>query len=417
MLGVTPGLVGFVGSDGGKFGPIAWPDFSDVFDFVGRTYRKSGVTYPDLASVPGWSFSRALAGYAETVAGGLTLFGSDVPRITDKGFLAERASTNLLLRSQEFDNAGAWSKSAQGTGVAPTVVANAATAPDGTNTADVITFNCVGTASSDRSRINQLITYAVSGGVVQFSVWLRVASGTQVLEITTFATGTSPTTPALTVTVTTTWQRFVVQTTQGTGSPTTMTLEFRARGNISGGAAFDVQAWGAQNEEGATATSYIPTTTAAVTRPADIAAVTGASVATPHTLYAAYSLSSVSGAAQRLFQVDDGTANNVSALYNIGASERLFIVSGGAGQADFGIAQGVANTSYRLAGRVDTDNANCALNGTLGVADTSVTLPTGQNVFRLGSNETPGAFANGYLRTVGLIPRALSDAELQTLAA
>src|SRR5690606_5381998 len=48
-----------------------------------------------------------------------------------RGLLVEEQRTNLLLRSQEFDNAS-WSK------VSSSVSANAAVAPDGTLTADKI---------------------------------------------------------------------------------------------------------------------------------------------------------------------------------------------------------------------------------------------------------------------------------------
>ena len=95
---------------------------------VAADYLTREARYYALASVPGWTFSRASTGYALNNAGQLVAFASGAPRITDRGFLAEGARTNLCLQSQTFDNAS-W------TATRAAVTANAATAPDGTLTA------------------------------------------------------------------------------------------------------------------------------------------------------------------------------------------------------------------------------------------------------------------------------------------
>jgi hypothetical protein len=83
--------------------------------------------------------------YAETRGGQLLTFGANEPRVTDKGLLVEEAGSNLLLRSQEFDNA-AWTRPNS------TVTADAAIAPDGTLTADLLTattaFSSVNTTAA-----------------------------------------------------------------------------------------------------------------------------------------------------------------------------------------------------------------------------------------------------------------------------
>ncbi len=78
------------------------------------------------------SCSRASDGYAETVGGLLLAFGPSVLRRTDRGLLVEAARTNLTIRSQALDHA-AWLK----TNVS--VAANAAIAPDGNQTAEIVT--------------------------------------------------------------------------------------------------------------------------------------------------------------------------------------------------------------------------------------------------------------------------------------
>ena len=64
----------------------------------------------------------------------------DPVTLQPKGFLVEEARTNLLLRSEEFDNAN-WTKSRA------TVTANAATAPDGTSNADKLVEDSTASAT------------------------------------------------------------------------------------------------------------------------------------------------------------------------------------------------------------------------------------------------------------------------------
>jgi len=82
---------------------------------------------------------------------------------------------NLLTFSEQFDNA-AWQKVGLGTGSAPVVTANAATAPDGTTTADQIVFNRgAGNAVGDQSYIVQTPTL-ISATYTQY-IWLKAATG------------------------------------------------------------------------------------------------------------------------------------------------------------------------------------------------------------------------------------------------
>jgi len=67
-------------------------------DFACGYYEQSSIANI-LASIPGYSFSRASTKYARTSGGVWTQFASGVPAITDKGYLAEGARTNLFLNS------------------------------------------------------------------------------------------------------------------------------------------------------------------------------------------------------------------------------------------------------------------------------------------------------------------------------
>jgi hypothetical protein len=89
------------------------------------------------------------------------------------GYYSQRAATNLLLRSEEFDNAY-WTNAASGTGINPARTANVAIAPDGTQTADRVFFDQG--AGVARATFQQFIGSANISTTVQSytgSIWLK----------------------------------------------------------------------------------------------------------------------------------------------------------------------------------------------------------------------------------------------------
>jgi hypothetical protein len=168
------------------------------------------------------------------------------------GLLVEEARTNLTTYSEDFANA-AWSLFGTASRSANTV-----TAPDGNMTADTVTLPI-------SSGIYQFISASAST-TYTFSVWIRTPSTSQNVNIvlnTNLGDATQ-----LTVTATTTWQRFSVTKTTIVGT-TTLTSQL----STGGGNTFYV--WGAQTEQGSFPTSYIPTVASTRTRSADNASITG----------------------------------------------------------------------------------------------------------------------------------------------
>ena len=212
------------------------------------------------------------------------------------GLLVEESRTNLLAYSEEFDNAD-WRKARA------SVTANAAVAPDGNTTADkFIEDSTTGTHLLFIG--DELISEITVGNQYTYTFYAKAAERTriQVLNInssTTFgfisnvifdlSNGT-----VVSVTNADGWDSFSI-TDAGNGwyriQLTTIavvvtntfsgSVNFMRTGLVTtstsylGDGSSGVYIWGAQLEVGAFPTSYIPTTTATVTRAADVVKMTG----------------------------------------------------------------------------------------------------------------------------------------------
>lgn len=164
-------------------------------------------------------------------------FYSDKGFVRSSGLLVELAATNLLLYSSDMTQAE-WAKTNG------TVSSNDATAPDGTATADSFT------ATAANATILQAQT--ITSAVKTFSIFLKRKTGTGSVSLT--IDGGSTYTEVFLSTAN--WKRF--QITQTLANPS-VGIKISTSGDA-------VYAWGAQNETMNFMTSYIPTTTAAVTR-------------------------------------------------------------------------------------------------------------------------------------------------------
>lgn len=87
----------------------AQPPFADhllALDFRNRRYRQAPLSTGDLGTLAGYSYSRSGAKLELGSGGSLASFAANVPGIVpDIGYWSRAGLTNLLLRSQEFDNA------------------------------------------------------------------------------------------------------------------------------------------------------------------------------------------------------------------------------------------------------------------------------------------------------------------------
>ena len=142
------------------------------WDFTTNRALFSGVDVGALASTPGWSFTRATVGTAETVAGEIIQFSSGQLRRTDRGVLIEGARTNLFLNSATGATQGvvvtavAHTLSFRGTGTITLSGASTAGPLVGTGVNDRVTLTFTPSAAT--------LTLTVSGSVT--NVQLEVGS-------------------------------------------------------------------------------------------------------------------------------------------------------------------------------------------------------------------------------------------------
>jgi hypothetical protein len=147
-------------------------------------------------------------------------------------------------------------------------------------------------------------------------------------------------------------------------------------------------------EQGAFATTYIPTTTVAVPRLADRASVAlsdiGFDAAGGSILIEGRAYYNTSGSVfPRVFQIDDGTLNN---RLTVSLSEATGVMS--YGLAIGGVNQGSVTRPYtsgdyfKAGLRYEGDNCVLSLGGSNGVVDTSVTLPSGLTTVNWQTNQS-----------------------------
>jgi hypothetical protein len=325
---------------------------------------------------------------------------------------------------------------------------SAGTAPDGTVTAVKIEETAVNNEHINR----QLVAGLVSGNVYTVSFFAKAAERTcgriRILDAVTGTVGylvnfdlaTATTTSAVIGAGTVSnsfctpvgngWFRVGVS---GSLNQTSALFDVYTLTSIGGAATYLGTAgsgylmWGAQFETTSAAgaapfsTSFIPTTTTALTRSADVATVNTLSPwfnATTGTLFT--ESQQLPGQTALVFPriagIDDGTTNN--AILNLWRSDtsRLYgaVRVGAVDQADVGTT-GITQTNVNKLGLAyATNDFAASVNGGTPSTDALGTVPSGLTTLRIGKSSGTD-FLNGYLRRVTYYPRRLTNAELQQI--
>ena len=358
------------------------------------------------------------------------------------GLLVEEQRTNLITSSEDI--AGYFTEQNS------TPTSNATTAPDGTTTADLIVSN---STLATHTSFNTSLTFAAST-TYSYSIFVK-PSGYTWLQLL-FTSGFNNLTAWVNFNLTGAgsfgftgggelskkieaypngWYRCTITATSGSslfgGGPAYLILDSdrNARdANYAGNNTSGAYLWGAQLEAGSFPTSYIPTTTAAATRSADVASITGTNFSSWYrqdegTVFAETQLpagTAVNTSSRSIIDATDGSTNNRVSLRAIASgatADQLTVRSGAATVAQFGsTGTTVSSLARKIAAvyRLD-DYASWATGAVTAATDTSGALPVGVNQITVGSAVGGNEFMSGTIRRLTYWPARLANSILQQI--
>lgn len=395
-----------------------------VLNFTSQAYsmNEAGKALTDLVTL-----TRASEGGRFNAAGVYETVGVDQPRfdydpitLAAKGLLIEESRTNLVTHSSDYST---WTNA--GSGGTPLVITPAAIeGPRGANTLTKLARGALGIRY-----LHKVVTAPVGSTVTVTQVAKAGALGTVLsmrlssvlyanradaafnLVDGTFGSVASGDITGVTASMTSLGNgEWRCTLTAKSGAVEWASLQIAPNSIMDGvdsspSVLHDIYVDMTQVEEGAFATSYIPTEAAQVTRAADVVEVN--TLAPWH-----------NAAAGTLF-VDAQALVSRDAVYaQLGtADDRIGIVratttrgsirTGGVDQASLNVT---STTNVKAAITYAANDAALCVNGAAALTDTSVTLPT---VAQLAI----GTGLHGYIRNVVYYPRRLTNTDLQALTA
>ena len=351
-----------------------------------------------------------------------------------KGLLIEEARTNLLTYSEQFDKAE-WSKTRA------VIIPNAAVAPDGTMTADKLIED---STTTNTHKADQPATFGT--GALCFSVRAKAGErsklqlyATDLVSSICYASfdlangvvlgsafqGAWSSGSASIRDIGNGWYECVLAATTSQGTvkrPEIRILNDAGIETYTGDGVSGLYLWGAQLEAGSFPTSYIPTTSAAATRSADIAQMTGANFSSWYrqdegTFVAEWLLGSDINSTNVYCASDGTTANEVRLRYS--ASETTSdsaVVKSSAIQAVLSTsAQQLKHTNHSNAMAYAPNDFARSPNGGACITDNAGTPPI-LTMLYVGSKGS-GEHLNGHIAKFTYYPKRLDNASLQALSA
>jgi hypothetical protein len=408
---------------------------------------KTGKLYTPVATTSGgvvlgasgdFNVTRATTATRVNANGLIESVASGVPRLdyyTSGGtagcpaLLVEPSAQNVALRSAGMEVSGTWQRS-------NISVTTGITSPEGLTTAfDIVESSDV---TAQTHELAQTGFSVVSGTAYTFSLFIKagtnnrnirlvfgsanfvgspvatfnpvsgsvVASGDCVASIENYGNG---------------WFRCRITATADLTGSSFLGIYTASGTSVSyiGNGSGSVQVWGAQAEAGSVATSYIPTTTASVTRNADVitlsGAVSGCIGQTEGTIYAEVVLSRVN--ANPLITISDGSDTNRIQIAFASPTSLVAIIRIATVNVNYTVTIPTIPATggvYKMALGYKTDDYCFALNGTAYANATSRGVPA-CNKIGLGTSATDGTFLNDRIRAAALYTTRLTDSELAAL--
>jgi hypothetical protein len=395
---------------------------------------------PTIARASATATHTNSSGLTATVAANTARFDYDPVTLAIKGLLIEVARTNVLLRSSELDNA-TWIKNEV------TVSANALTGPDGTASMD----NLIPSTNNTDHYAYQAVTIANSttyacafdataNGYDYLRIMLTGPGGNSAYRIFNLLTGalgaTSGATGGFTL-VSSSIRRvgtgpfggiyrcaIVVAADGGAAGAGNLFAAVEsgdavvAFAGVGGSAGIGIS--DGQVEIGAFPTSYIPTTTAAVTRNADDVSALLSSIsgfnATQGSMVAEF-IPSHQNLAAICDLNDGGTNEQIRMIVGDAGPVNHLLRDGGVVQANYNTANFITpNVVNRCAIGWKTADSAAALNGGVVATDASGTIPA-PTTFQIGEGDGGVFYLNGHIRKLRLYRRRLPNQMLKALSA
>jgi hypothetical protein len=375
----------------------------------------------------------------------ITTAAANVPRIDYNsstgaclGLLIEQLSTNLITYSGNVSTFGA---------TFSTLTANSATSPDGTTTAALMIPSV---DSTNNHFINKVWNVSV-GNSVTFTVsifaktagyqWIRMNTGNAMgggylfFDIINGVIGgySGVSNPAIQA-CGNGWFRcsyqFITAAT-GTGAIGHQIYGSPSNNNFaswSGNGTSGYYFWGAQVEQLAFLTSYIPTVASTATRGNDIANLSLGSwynTTASTILIAAQKNTSADTGYSGVVELNDNTSNNRVTFYVAPSTTILHwqdLYTSGISDVDLTVGTYTVSTAYRAAGAItgalSTSGTSAAsLNGDTAVTGTTGNFP-GSSFTQMGIGSLSGGtgnFMNGWIQRIAYWPIAMTNTQLQAM--
>ena len=366
-----------------------------------------GAQLSDSASLDPYSYNFGAAPASTAYYG--PRFDYDPVTLAPKGLLLEEQRTNLMTWSDDFSNV-VWNKLAS-----VTVTANTITSPDGTSNADTIESAGAAqviyqTATVTANTVYTASVYVKLGTMLvseyKIAIYNATAGAFIAIDITPTAVVSSST-----------WTRIDYTFTTPVGCLSVRFYPVRITATVNA----TVYLWGAQLEAGAFPTSYIPTTSASVTRAADNASMTGTNFSSWYnqsegTMVCSSDSPQTTTTAAMNWYLTNNTVDNVMInRKNLSNTISNAVVVGNVAQGD--IASGTtisANTVVRSAFSYKLNDLAISVNGASIGSDNLANIPTVEKLF-LGSNASAGQVLNGHIQSIKYYPRRLANGDLQRL--
>ena len=390
------------------------------------------------------TFTRASSATFINSAGTLQTAAVDVPRFDHNpttgeslGLLVEEQRTNLLVQSENFGTT--WTTTgllAFGSGS----TLNATVAPDGQMTADLLTEN----SSTSEHRVETAAISWAANTTYTLTIFAKANGRTRIdffgvgggnftggreadFNLSTGSVINTDGAIALITPFPNSWYRLRMTFTTS-AAPSASSIFIRLNDDSSnfsytGNGTSGIYLWGAQLEAGAFPTSYIPTTTAAATRSADVASITGANFSSWYrqdegTVFAegAAVLPATITAHRPLVYFGDASATDrwESRYVSIGAGSRVYVNDENATQADFSFATPTSGQSVKIVSAIAANNFAACVNGGTVNSDAAGTLPAPDRM-DVGASIGNTNNLNGTIRRLTYWPQRLSNSTLQTI--